>query len=104
MRTSTRIRIASVLTGLTLATGGAAFAAPAAQAAAHASAPASAHTDVSACINRAERELKGGEAPEGVRASCYVALTGAQDACVTGLTQSGVTHATAVTACKEADQ
>lgn len=90
MRTSTRI--ASVLTGLTLALGGAALTAPAAPAA-----PA----DVSACISKVERELKGGEAPASVRASCYIALTGAQDECVTGLTEgSGVTKATAESACK----
>lgn len=91
MRTSTRI--ASVLTGLTLALGGAALTAPAAQAAAPA--------DVSACINQVERELKGGEAPASVRASCYIAVSGAQDECVTGLTEgAGVNKATAVTACK----
>lgn len=44
-------RIAGVLTGLALALGGAAFAAPAA------------HADVTACINQVERELQGGEAP-----------------------------------------
>jgi hypothetical protein len=49
MRTS--IRIASVLTGLTLALGGVAFTALAA------------HADVTACINQVERELQGGEAP-----------------------------------------
>ncbi|MFD5147588.1 hypothetical protein [Streptomyces sp. NPDC058401] len=90
MRTTTRI--ASVLTGLTLALGGAALVAPAVEAA-----PA----DVSACIGQVERELKGGEAPAAVRAACYIAVTGAQDQCVTGLTEgSGVTKATAVTACK----
>lgn len=87
MRTSTRI--ASALAGLTLALGGAALTAP------------SAHADVTACINAVERELKGGEAPEAVRAACYLALTGAQDECATGLTKgSGVTNGTAVTACK----
>ncbi|MFF1412874.1 hypothetical protein ACFVX6_24400 [Streptomyces sp. NPDC058289] len=90
MRTSTRI--ASVLAGLTLALGGASLAAPAVHAA-----PA----DVSACISQVERELKGGEAPASVRASCYVALSGAQDECVTGLTEgAGVTKGTAETACK----
>ncbi|WP_328297719.1 hypothetical protein OG389_07750 [Streptomyces sp. NBC_00435] len=87
MRTSTRI--ASVLTGLTLALGGAALTAPAA------------HADTSACINQVERELKGGEAPVAVRAACSLALTGAHEACVTGLTEtSGVTNGTAVTACR----
>ncbi|MFE4637684.1 hypothetical protein ACFRJ1_30505 [Streptomyces sp. NPDC056773] len=90
MRTSSRI--AGVLTGLTLALGGAALAAPAAQAV-----PA----DVSACISQVERELKGGEAPAAVRAACYIAVTGAQSECVTGLTEvSGVTKATAEGACK----
>ncbi|MEU4728863.1 hypothetical protein [Streptomyces sp. NPDC023588] len=87
MRTSTRI--AGALTTLTLALGGAALTAPAA------------HADVTACINQVERELKGGEAPESVRAACYVALTGAHDQCVTGLTKvSGVTKGTAETACR----
>lgn len=86
MRTSTRI--ASVLTGLTLALGGAALAAPAA------------HADVTACINQVERELKGGEAPETVRAACYIGVTGAHEECVSGLTAGGVTNGTAVTACK----
>ncbi|MGR4878025.1 hypothetical protein ACIPUC_01120 [Streptomyces sp. LARHCF249] len=89
---STSTRIASVLTGLTLALGGAALTAPAA------------HADVTACINQVERELKGGEAPESVRAACYVALTGAHDACVSGLTASSVTNGTAVTACRLAPE
>lgn len=90
MRTSTRI--AGVLAGLALALGGASLAAPAVHAA-----PA----DVSACINQVERELKGGEAPASVRASCYIALSGAQDECVSGLTEgAGVTKGTAETACK----
>ncbi|MCY0939588.1 hypothetical protein [Streptomyces sp. H34-S4] len=87
MRTSTRI--AGVLTTLTLVLGGAALTAP------------TAHADVPACINHVERELQGGEAPESVRAACYVGLTGAQDACVTGLTEgSGVTNGTAEAACR----
>ncbi|MFJ7270644.1 hypothetical protein ACIQV3_29065 [Streptomyces sp. NPDC099050] len=90
MRTSTRIT--GVLAGLTLALGGASLAAPAVYAA-----PA----DVSACINQVERELKGGEAPASVRASCYIALSGAQDECVSGLTEgAGVTKGTAETACE----
>ncbi|MFD5507185.1 hypothetical protein [Streptomyces sp. NPDC059761] len=93
MRASTRI--ASVLTGLTLAVGGVAFAAPAAEAA-----PA----DVSACINQVERELHGGEAPDSVRMACYVGLTGDQAHCVTGLTAGGVTNGTAVTACRVAPE
>ncbi|MEV7612755.1 hypothetical protein [Streptomyces sp. NPDC089799] len=88
MRTSTRI--AGVLTGLTLALGGAAFTAPAA------------HADVTACINQVERELQGGEAPDSVRMACYVGLTGDNARCVTGLTDSGVTNGTAVTACRVA--
>ncbi|MER5726795.1 hypothetical protein ABT084_00325 [Streptomyces sp. NPDC002138] len=94
MRTSTRTasRIASVLTGLTLAFGGAALTAPAA------------HADVRACINQVERELKGGEAPEAVRAACYVGVAGAQDECVSGLAESSVTHGTAVAACRVAAQ
>ncbi|MET9469119.1 hypothetical protein ABZY44_30850 [Streptomyces sp. NPDC006544] len=85
MRPSTRF--ASVLTGLALAVGGAALTAPAA------------HADVSACINRVERELKGGEAPEAVRTACGNGETGAQATCVSGLTAGGVTHGTAVAAC-----
>lgn len=88
MRTSTRI--ASVLAGLTLALGGAALTAPAA------------HADVSACINEVERELQGGEAPESVRAACYVGVTGEHELCVSGLGQGGVTNGTAVTACRVA--
>jgi hypothetical protein len=55
MRTS--IRIASVLTGLTLALGGVAFTA------------AAAHADVTVCINQVERELQGGRprTPSGWR-------------------------------------
>ncbi|MGW1769401.1 hypothetical protein ACWCQL_35810 [Streptomyces sp. NPDC002073] len=83
-------RIASVLTGLTLALGGAALAAPAA------------HADVSACINLVERELRGGDAPEEVRAACYLGVIGEQDHCVSGLTENDVTRATAVAACKAA--
>ncbi|MEV6951056.1 hypothetical protein [Streptomyces sp. NPDC051183] len=90
MRTSTRI--ASVLTGLTLALGGAALVAPAA------------HADVTACVNQVERELKGGEAPESVRAACYVGLAGAYDECVTGLTEDGVTKGTAASACRLASK
>ncbi|MFD9301336.1 hypothetical protein ACFWCB_01340 [Streptomyces sp. NPDC060048] len=90
MRTSTRI--AGALTGLTLALGGAVLTAPAA------------HADVSACINQVERELKGGEAPESVRSACSAGSTGAQDTCVSGLTSSGVTKATAGTACATASK
>ncbi|MFD3546304.1 hypothetical protein ACFWUW_11945 [Streptomyces sp. NPDC058655] len=86
MRTSTRI--AGVLTGLTLALGGAALTAPAA------------HADVTACINQVERELQGGEAPESVRTACHTGLSGNHAECVSGLTKSGVTDGTAVTACK----
>ncbi|MDD9377295.1 hypothetical protein M8Z33_11525 [Streptomyces sp. ZAF1911] len=90
MRTSSRI--AGVLAGLSLALGGVSLAAPAVHAA-----PA----DVSACINQVERELKGGEAPASVRASCFLAVTGAQDECVSGLTEgAGVTKGTAEAACK----
>ncbi|MBT2451424.1 hypothetical protein J7F03_31045 [Streptomyces sp. ISL-43] len=92
MRTSTRTstRIAGVLAGLALALGGAALTAPAA------------HADVSACINQVERELKGGEAPETVRAACYGGLIGAEDECVSGLTADGVTKGTAEAACRAA--
>ncbi|MFD3326873.1 hypothetical protein [Streptomyces sp. NPDC058701] len=86
MRTSTRI--AGVLTGLTLALGGAALAAPAA------------HADVTACINQVERELQGGEAPDSIRMACYAGLTGDHEKCVSGLTAGGVTNGTAVTACR----
>ncbi|GAA2629089.1 MULTISPECIES: hypothetical protein [Streptomyces] len=86
MRTSTRI--ASVLSGLTLVLGGAALTAPAA------------HADVSACINAVERELQGGEAPASVRGACSQGYSGAHEQCVSGLTKSGVTNGTAVSACK----
>ncbi|MDX6762152.1 MULTISPECIES: hypothetical protein [Streptomyces] len=94
MRTSTATptRIAAVLTGLALALGGAALAAPAA------------HADVTACINQVERELQGGEAPDSVRMACYIGLTGDHEQCVTGLTASGVTNGTAVSACRVAPQ
>ncbi|MFD9408199.1 hypothetical protein ACFWBN_14430 [Streptomyces sp. NPDC059989] len=88
MRTSTRI--AGVLTGLTLALGGAALTAPAA------------HADVSACINQVERELRGGEAPASIRSACYVGLNGDHEQCVSGLTAGGVTNGTAVSACRVA--
>ncbi|WP_030959218.1 hypothetical protein [Streptomyces sp. NRRL S-378] len=89
MRTSTRI--AGVLTGLTLALGGAALTAPAA------------HADVTACINQVERELRGGEAPEYVRTACYTGHSGDHGGCVTALTKGGgVTNGTATTACKMA--
>ncbi|MEU1171042.1 hypothetical protein [Streptomyces microflavus] len=88
MRVSTRL--ASVLTGLALVLGGAAVVAPAA------------HADVNTCINLVERELRGGEAPEAVRAACYVGLSGARDECVAGLAESNMTHKTAVAACRAA--
>ncbi|MGW7437850.1 hypothetical protein [Streptomyces sp. NPDC054849] len=88
MRTSTRI--AGVLTGLTLALGGAAFTAPAARA------------DVTACINQVERELQGGEAPASVRTACTAGLNGDHEQCVSGLTKGGVTNGTAVSACRVA--
>ncbi|WP_404953036.1 hypothetical protein [Streptomyces sp. 147326] len=88
MRTSTRF--AGVLTGLTLALGGAALVAPAA------------HADVSACINQVERELQGGEASAAIRTACYDAQSGDHAKCVTGLTASSVTNGTAVSACKVA--
>ncbi len=88
MRTSTRI--AGVLTGLTLALGGAAFTAP------------DAHADVTACINQVERELQGGEAPASVRTACTVGLNGDHEQCVSGLAESGVTNGTAVSACRVA--
>ncbi|MFE2144489.1 hypothetical protein ACFXA3_22605 [Streptomyces sp. NPDC059456] len=82
--------MAGVLTALTLALGGAAFAAPAA------------HADISACVGQVERELQGGEAPDSVRMACYVGLTGDQAQCVSGLTAGGVTNGTAVSACRVA--
>ncbi|MER5931770.1 hypothetical protein [Streptomyces sp. NPDC002054] len=91
MRTSTRL--AGVLTGLTLALGGAAaLTAPAA------------HADVTACINQVERELQGGEAPASIRTACSVGMGGDQKQCVTGLTTGGVTNGTAVSACRVAAQ
>ncbi|MGW7328628.1 hypothetical protein ACWGIU_08505 [Streptomyces sp. NPDC054840] len=83
-------RIASVLAGLALALGGAAFTA------------STAHADVTACINQVERELQGGEAPDSVRMACYAGLTGDNAQCVSGLTAGGVTNGTAVSACKVA--
>ncbi|KJY20762.1 MULTISPECIES: hypothetical protein [Streptomyces] len=89
MRTSTRV--AGVLTGLTLALGGAALTAPVA------------HADVTACINQVERELQGGEAPSYVRTACATGQSGDHAGCVTALTKGGgVTNGTAVTACKVA--
>ncbi|MFJ3827684.1 hypothetical protein ACIPWI_06905 [Streptomyces sp. NPDC090046] len=85
-------RIAGVLTGLALALGGAAYAAPAA------------HADVTACINQVERELQGGEAPDSVRMACYVGLTGDHEKCVSDLTAGGVTDGTAVSACRVAPE
>ncbi|MBL1104540.1 hypothetical protein JK361_08010 [Streptomyces sp. 5-8] len=90
MRTTTRI--AGVLTGLTLALGGAALMAPAA------------HADIASCVNQVERELRGGEAPDSVRMACYVGLTGNHDQCVSDLARDGVTNATAVSACRVAPE
>ncbi|MER6254092.1 hypothetical protein ABT224_22320 [Streptomyces sp. NPDC001584] len=85
-------RVAGVLTGLALALGGAAFAAPAA------------HADVTACINQVESELRGGEAPDSVRMACYVGLTGDNEQCVAGLTAAGVTDGTSASACRVAPE
>ncbi|MFD5144437.1 hypothetical protein [Streptomyces sp. NPDC058401] len=91
MRTSTRI--AGVLTGLTLALGGGtALMAPSAQA------------DVTQCIDQVERELQGGEAPDSVRMSCYVGLTGDHAKCVKTLTEGRVSAATAEAACQVAPE
>ncbi|MEC4570456.1 hypothetical protein [Streptomyces virginiae] len=89
MRTSTRV--AGVLTGLTLALGGAALTAPAA------------HADVRDCINVVEKQLQGGEAPSYVVTACKTGQSGGHAGCVTALTKGGgVTNGTAVTACSAA--
>ncbi|MEW2583625.1 hypothetical protein [Streptomyces virginiae] len=89
MRTSTRV--AGVLTGLTLALGGAALTAPAA------------YADVRDCINVVEEQLRGGEAPSYVVTACKTGQSGGHAGCVTGLTKGGgVTNGTAVTACSAA--
>ncbi|MFF8727166.1 hypothetical protein ACF073_11820 [Streptomyces sp. NPDC015171] len=90
MRTSARI--AGVLTGLSLALGGAALAAPAA------------HADITSCVNQVERELQGGEAPDSVRMACYVGLTGNHEQCVSDLAKAGVTDSTATSACRVASE
>ncbi|MFD7094109.1 hypothetical protein [Streptomyces xanthophaeus] len=86
MRTSSRL--AGVLTGLTLMLGGAALAAPGAQA------------DIPACTSMAGQT--GTEVTDAVRTACTRGVSGDLQGCVTGLTAAGVPGGAANGACRAA--
>ncbi|MDX3075622.1 hypothetical protein ACIP98_35185 [Streptomyces sp. NPDC088354] len=86
MRTS--IRIAEVLTGLAVALGGAAFAAPAA------------HADIPACTNMVQQT--GVEVSGAVTSACTLGVHGDLQGCVSGLTALGVPGGAATGACRAA--
>ncbi|MFD3451004.1 hypothetical protein ACFWVC_02390 [Streptomyces sp. NPDC058691] len=86
MRTSARI--AGVLTGLTIALGGAAFAVPVA------------HADIPSCMNMVQ--LTGVDASDAVRASCTRGVIGDWQGCVSGLSGAGVPGGAASGACRAA--
>ncbi|MGZ9930625.1 hypothetical protein ACXNSR_12085 [Streptomyces sp. NC-S4] len=88
MRTSTSTRIAGVLTGLTLALGGAALVAPAA------------HADIPACTNMAAQA--GAEVTDAVTAACRQGVSGDLQGCASGLTAAGVPGGAASGACRQA--
>ncbi|MER5603126.1 hypothetical protein [Streptomyces sp. NPDC002265] len=81
-------RIPGILAALALALGGAALAAPAA------------HADILACENHVQDQ--GSEVTDAVRMACYHGLVGDRSGCLSGLTEAGTTHATAVEACRQA--
>ncbi|MFD8132718.1 hypothetical protein [Streptomyces mirabilis] len=84
----TAARIAGVLTGLTLALGGAAFAAPAA------------HADIPACTNMVRQT--GVEVSDAVRSACTQGVHGDLRGCVGALTQVGTPGGAATGACRMA--
>ncbi|MFF3946744.1 hypothetical protein ACFYYN_18175 [Streptomyces sp. NPDC001902] len=86
MRTS--IRIASVLTGLTVALGGAAFTVPAA------------HADIPSCTNMVRQS--GVEVSDAVTTACTLGVHGDLKGCVSGLTGAGVPGGAATGACRAA--
>ncbi|MGW5272613.1 hypothetical protein ACWEQP_08505 [Streptomyces sp. NPDC004044] len=86
MRTSART--AGVLTGLTLALGGVAFAAPAA------------HADIPACTNMVQQT--GVEVSDTVRTACTQGVHGDLQGCVSALTGAGVPGGAANGACRMA--
>ncbi|MER5931769.1 hypothetical protein [Streptomyces sp. NPDC002054] len=88
MRMSTRT--AGVLTGLILALGGAALAAPAA------------HADIPACTDIVERA--GIDVTASVTAACNRGVVSDLNGCVTGLTDAGVPIGFANAACRVAPQ
>ncbi|GAA3374212.1 hypothetical protein GCM10020367_37210 [Streptomyces sannanensis] len=86
MRTSARI--AGVLTGMTLAFGGVAFAAPAA------------HADIPACTNMVQQA--GIEVSDAVRTACTRGVHNDLRGCVNALTEAGVPGGAANGACRMA--
>ncbi|MFF1838583.1 hypothetical protein ACFVXE_30965 [Streptomyces sp. NPDC058231] len=86
MRTSART--AGILTGLTLALGGVAYAAPAA------------HADIPACTNMVQRS--GIDVSDAVGAACTQGVHGDLQGCVSALTGAGVAGGAANGACRMA--
>ncbi|WP_030192382.1 hypothetical protein [Streptomyces sp. NRRL S-87] len=86
MRTSTRI--AGALTGLTLALGGAALAAPTARA------------DIPACTQMVVQA--GVQVTDAVTAACHRGVVGDLQTCIDGLTAAGVPGGAAGGACRVA--
>ncbi|MFE9867586.1 hypothetical protein ACFYPZ_33535 [Streptomyces sp. NPDC005506] len=85
MRTSART--AGILTGLTLALGGVAFAAPA-------------HADIPACTNMVQQT--GVEVSDTVRTACTQGVHADLQGCVSALTGAGVPGGAANGACRMA--
>lgn len=85
MRTSART--AGILTGLTLALGGAAFAAPA-------------HADIPACTNMVQQT--GVEVSDTVRTACTQGVHADLQGCASALTGAGVPGGAANGACRMA--
>ncbi|MER7466676.1 hypothetical protein [Streptomyces sp. NPDC097981] len=86
MHTSTRT--AAALTGLVLALGGAALAAPAARA------------DIPACTQMAAQA--GASVTDAVTSACHRGVSGDLQGCVSGLTEAGVPGGAANGACRAA--
>ncbi|MFJ4844923.1 MULTISPECIES: hypothetical protein [unclassified Streptomyces] len=81
-------RFAGVLTGLTLALGGGAFAVPVA------------HADIPACTNMVRQT--GVEVTDAVRTACTQGVHGDLRGCVNALTGAGVPGGAATGACRAA--